>query len=255
MIDSHIHADTRPYEDFELMATCMEGAVTLAHDPLKMRSMDVLLSHFDRILENEVEKAAKNGLKLYVCIGVHPRAIPPNLDFEVVKEYLKKDPVVGVGEIGLEKCTKEEIDVFTEQILIAKELKMPVVVHTPRRNKEAVTKEILEILDSLNLDKGAQQKIVIEHCIKETVKFVFETEMFMGLTVQPSKLTPMEAVDIVKEYGGERFMLNSDSSSAPSDVLSVAKTVVKMKSVGIDERIIKTVSHDNATKFFGLDAL
>jgi len=70
MIDSHIHADTRPYEDFELMATCMEGAVTLAHDPLKMRSMDVLLSHFDRILENEVEKAAKNGLKLYVCIGV-----------------------------------------------------------------------------------------------------------------------------------------------------------------------------------------
>ena len=38
MIDAHIHADTRPYEDFEIMAIAgVEAAITCAHDPLKMR--------------------------------------------------------------------------------------------------------------------------------------------------------------------------------------------------------------------------
>ena len=37
MIDAHIHADTRPYEDFEIMAIAgVEKAVTCAHDPMKM---------------------------------------------------------------------------------------------------------------------------------------------------------------------------------------------------------------------------
>jgi len=173
--------------------------------------------------------------------------------FEVVKEYLKKDHVVGVGEIGLEKCTKEEIDVFTEQILIAKELKMPVVVHTPRRNKEAVTKNIIEVLDTMDLPIDFKKKIVIEHVTKETVPIIWENDYKLGITVQPQKLTPNDAVEILGEYCEKRFLLNSDSSSAPSDIFGVPKTVLKLKMAGFDEKVINAVSHNNAADLFKIN--
>jgi len=81
---------------------------------------------------------------------------------------------------------------------------------------------------------------------------IYDTDMYMGLTVQPSKLTPLDAVEIVKEYGGERFLLNSDSSSAPSDILGVPKTVLKMKINNINDEVIKMVSYNNAKNIFRL---
>jgi len=96
MIDSHIHSDTRPYEDFEKMAMCFDCAITLAHDPLEPYSMDILRAHFDKILYNEVGRANKNGLKLFVCLGIHPRMIPPDVNYNVLREYLKNENIVFV---------------------------------------------------------------------------------------------------------------------------------------------------------------
>ncbi|AEF97041.1 TatD family hydrolase [Methanotorris igneus] len=251
MIDAHIHADTRPYEDFEMMALCMDGAITLAHDPFEMKSSDAWVSHVERLINNDVKRAQENGLKLFVCVGIHPRAIPKDYEnaIEKIKDFVKNDVVVGIGEIGLEKATKEEKDVFIKQLLLAKELDLPAVVHTPRRNKEEITKIIIEEINSLDLKN---EKIVIDHCNKNTVKDVLDIGCYAGLTVQPSKLTPMEAVEIVKEFGGEKILLDSDSSSAPSDILSVPKTVLKMKLNDVDKEIINLVSHENAKKLFNL---
>jgi len=253
MIDTHTHLDTRPYEDFERMALSLDGVITLAHDPLKPYSMDVLRAHFDRLIEGEVERGWKNRLKVFLCLGIHPRMIPPDVNYSILKEYLKKEYVVGVGEIGLERGSKEEIEVFEKQLLIAQELNLPAVVHTPRRNKEEITKSILEIINSLGLKKEMERKIVIDHCNRETVPMIYDTEMYMGLTVQPGKLAPGEALDIVKEYGGDRFLLNSDSSSAPSDVLAVPRTVLKMRIEGVGEDIVKRVSYINAKELFNLE--
>ena len=250
MIDSHVHLDTRPYEDLERMALSLEGVITLAHDPLKPYTMDVLRAHFDRLIEEEVERGKKNGLKVFPCLGIHPRMIPPDVNYGMLREYLKKEGVVGVGEIGLEKGSKEEVEVFERQLLIAQELDLPAVVHTPRRNKEEVTKTILEVIDSLGLKRDTKGRIVIDHCNRETVPKVYDSEMYIGLTVQPGKLAPGEAIEIVREYGGERFLLNSDSSSAPSDILAVPRTVLKMKMEGLEEDVIKRVSHLNAREIF-----
>lgn len=253
MMDTHIHSDTRPYEDFEKMALCLDCVITLAHDPLEPYSMDVVRAHFEKLINNEINRSEKNGLKMFICLGIHPRMIPPDVNYSMLREYLKNKYVAGVGEIGLERGTKDEIKVFEEQLLIAQESNLPAVVHTPRRNKEEITKTILEVINSLGLKKEMEKNIIIEHCTKETVPMVYDTNMNMGLTVQPNKLTPMTASEIVKEYGGERFLLNSDSSSAPSDILSVPKTVLKMKKVyNIKEEIIEMVSHINGKNIFKL---
>ena len=74
----------------------------------------------------------------------------------------------------------------------------------------------------------------------------------MGLTVQPLKVTPLEAVKLLEEYGGEGFVLDSDMSSSPSDPLSVPKTVHQMKLAGFSDKEVELVSHQNAAQFYGI---
>ncbi|MCQ8905185.1 MAG: TatD family hydrolase [Methanothermobacter sp.] len=244
MIDSHIHADTRPIEDFDLMAVSgVEEAVTCAHDPLEALSSDVILAHLRRLLMVEPGRASSRGLKLHVALGIHPRAIPPDPGrvLEELPGLLKNPSVVAVGEIGLDSGSEIEKRVFVEQLQMADELGFPVIVHTPRTGKPEVTPRIVDLIGE-NID---EDRAVVEHVNMDVLPDLIETECILGLTVQPEKLTPSEAVDILREYGTERFVLNSDMSSAPSDPLSVPRTVHRMRMEGFGRREIRRVSREN----------
>lgn len=251
MIDSHVHADTRPYEDFEKMAIAgIEKAVTCAHDPLKMSVSEVVFDHWHRILNNDVKRAAENGLKLYVALGIHPRSISEDFEkaLEKLPSFLENESIVAVGEIGLETASESEKNVFKKQLQLAESLKMKVIVHTPRTNKKEITGITTSIIEE-NIDP---KMVVIDHVDNTIIGDVIEMGAMLGLTVQPKKMTPDEAVSIMSEYGFDKFSLDSDMSSSPSDPLSVPKTVHKMKLAGFNEKDIEKVSNDNAAKFFGL---
>ncbi|MGZ7044193.1 MAG: TatD family hydrolase [Methanobacterium sp.] len=251
MIDSHIHADTRPFEDFEIMNMAgIEKAVTCAHDPLNMSTSDVVFDHWDRILNNDLKRAAKNGLKLYAALGIHPRSI--SVDFnralDKLPSILQNENVVAVGEIGLENASQLEKEIFKTQLELADELKMKVVVHTPRQNKKEITKITASIIEE-NINP---EMVIIDHVDNSIIHDVIEIGSMLGITVQPQKMTPDEAIVLLSDYGFEKFTLDSDMSSSPSDPLSVPKTVHKMRIDGFAEKDIDKVSTGNAARFFGI---
>ena len=255
MIDAHIHADCRPYEDFKNMAVAgIESALTLAHDPLRMSTSAVVLDHFYRILENDFKRAAENGLTLKAALGLHPRSICQ--DYKLVLRklpwFLDQDLVIALGEIGLETASNLEREVFRIQLEIANELGMKVAVHTPRKNKREVTIKTLSIIEG-NIDPSL---VVVDHVDPSIIDLMADFEGMMGVTVQPQKMTPTEAVEMLEktfgEYGPERFMLDSDMSSSPSDPLSVPKTVHALKMAGRDDKKIDMLSYKNAAQFYGL---
>ena len=249
MIDAHVHADTRPYEDFEKMAVAgVDKAVSCAHDPMRMSTSDVVLDHIHRIMENDTKRAANNGLNLYSAIGMHPRSI--SSDYEIVldklPEMLEYKNVVAIGEIGLETGSKLEIEVFKKQLNLAQDMNMKVIVHTPRTNKKAIT----EITASLIEDNIETNLVQLDHVDRSIIERVLDFEGLLGITVQPQKMTPDEAVNMMDEYGYDKFVLDSDMSSSPSDPLSVPKTVHRLRLAGVEAVNIKKVSYTNAADFF-----
>ncbi len=255
MIDAHIHADCRPYEDFETMTVAgIESAITLAHDPMRMSTSSVLIDHFHRILEKDLKRAASNGLTLKAAVGIHPRSICPDHELVLQKlpEFLERDEVIALGEVGLESASKLEKEVFKTQLLMAGELGMKVAVHTPRRNKREITIETLSIIND-NIDTSL---VVVDHVDPSIIDLMKDFEGMLGITVQPEKMTPQEAVKLLdetfEEYGPERFMLDSDISSSPSDPLSVPKTVHQLKLAGWENWKIKRLSHDNTANFYNI---
>jgi predicted metal-dependent TIM-barrel fold hydrolase len=125
---------------------------------------------------------------------------------------------------------------------------MKVVVHTPRRKKREVTQRTLSIIaENIN-----PTQVQLDHVDASIVDLALEYGGLMGLTVQPLKVSPGEAVELLEEYGCEGFVLNSDMSSSPSDPLSVPKTVHQMRLAGLGEDEVEMVSHQNAADFYGI---
>ena len=251
MIDTHMHADARSSEDFEIMfESGIDTAITCSYYPYKIPHEMILLNHLNRILELDTKRAMERGLDLKVALGIHPTNsnINPENIFEQLYQWIENNQIVAIGEIGLEDLTESEINVFEKQLDIADKTDSKVIIHTPRKNKKEVLKVILDILPQ-HLDEN---QVVIDHINPNVVKDVIDTDCMLGLTVQPQKMDKHEAVSILDEYGFDRFLLNSDISNKPSDPLSVPKTVRELTKQGYNKTEIEKVASKNAIDFFKL---
>lgn len=74
--------------------------------------------------------------------------------------------------------------------------------------------------------------------------------VWAGHTIYPTKLSPQRAVNILKQYGTDRMLVNSSADWGPSDPLAVPRTVKLMQKEGFSEQEIKKVVYDNPRAFF-----
>jgi predicted metal-dependent TIM-barrel fold hydrolase len=249
MIDTHIHADSRSGEDFrDMYLSGIDSAITCSYYPYRIDTENILLNHLNRILEFDTKRAAEYGIDLKVALGIHPtNSIAKNeMIFESLHKWIEEKRIVAIGEIGLEDLTDLEIETFEKQLDIADETNSKVIIHTPRKNKLEVLKVILDIVPQ-HLDEN---QAVIDHINRDIIGEVIDKDYMLGLTVQPQKLDVAGAIDILEEFGFDRFLLNSDMSNKPSDILSVPKTIRELERLGYDGSEIEKVSHKNAEKYF-----
>lgn len=249
MIDTHAHLDTRPYEDFELLAIAgITDVLTLAHDPMRMSSSVVFKDHYDRLI-GEKKRAGRQGLRVHVGLGLHPRTRPEDLDAcrELLERYLGQGQAIAIGETGIETRDPYEVSLFQMQIELALKHDLPIVAHTPRSSKAQITREILNVLATFSIDRD---RVVVDHADSDTVGLILDRGYNAGLTVQPGKLTPAAAAEIVKKHDVSRLLLNTDMSSSPTDVLSIPRTANTMRLAGVDPIAIDAVCEKNARRVF-----
>jgi len=252
-IDPHTHMDERGPEDFRTMGIAgIRNVVTLAHPPMRVTIPEILLEHYHRLLEFEVRRGRENGVNVLVGIGVHPSAIPEEgveRIFNIMPLLLKEERVVCIGEIGLQTGMKLEELIFQSHLKFSEE--RPLIVHTPRREKERILERTIEILKSFEVEP---ERVLIDHVDERTVKRVLEFGSYAGLTVQPGKLEPedvMRILEMCDEEEKRRLIVDSDLGSYPSDPLSVAKTAHHLISRGA-EKEAKLLCSENARRFLGI---
>lgn len=249
IIDAHMHADTRPIENFrDLKMAGVSSVVTLAHDPLEMKKSNVTLEHFNRIVYQEPERIAKEGVKAYCAVGIHPRAIPSDYEkvMEKLPDYLKEDHVLAVGEIGLETTAELEQEVFIKQIRYADENDYRVIVHTPRTNKKEVAKTTIQLLE----ENIKPELVQLDHIDFSIVDLAIDKEFTLGITIQPLKMSVEDTVKMLDEYGYEKFVLDSDISSAPSNHMSLPETKHALELNCVKKSDIDKVMYKNLEKFY-----
>jgi predicted metal-dependent TIM-barrel fold hydrolase len=167
---------------------------------------------------------------------------------EMLPRFLAKDGVVAVGELGFDDQTDDEAKWFTRQLELARAFNLPVLVHTPHRDKKQGTIRTIELLRSL---KYPEELVLIDHNNEETLPIVLNTGCWAGHSIYPNtKMDEHRMAALVKKYGVDRIIVNSAADWGISDPLKVPKTTDAMRSLGIPEESIHDVVWNNPVAFF-----
>jgi len=215
-------------------------------------SSKTLIDYWEHIISFEPTRAKEVGINHYCAIAINPKeANNEKLAQEsllVIKDYLARKGVVALGEIGFDRITPQEETVFKKQLLIAEELKLPVIIHTPHLNKLEGTKKTFEIIKECN---ATESRIIMDHNTEETIELSLSHNVMAGITVYPhTKLIPIRAVNILKKFGTDRILINSSADWGRSDPLSVPKTAIQMEKDGFSQIEIDKVLFQNPNNFF-----
>src|SRR6201981_564140 len=136
-IDPHIHMISRVTDDYQRMAQCGCVAVT---EPafwagFDRGSAEGFRDYFRHLTEFAPKRAAQFGIRHYSWLFINAKeAENVSLSREVIRlipEFLGRPNVLGIGEIGLNKNTRNEATVFLEHVQLAERAGEQILIHTP----------------------------------------------------------------------------------------------------------------------------
>ncbi len=254
-IDPHAHMISRVTDDYEAMAKAgvvavIEPAFWLGQPRTHVATyMDYLSS----IIGFERFRAGQFGIRHYCTIGLNSKEANneelAEAVMEILPQFALKEGVVAIGEIGYDEQTELEDKYFRAQLELAKELDLPVMIHTPHRDKKRGTSRSMDVCIEHGMDPS---KIIVDHNNEETVREVLDRGFWAAFSIYPStKMGNSRMVDILAEYGAERIMVDSACDWGISEPLGVAKTAALALERGIPEEHVRLVCYQNALDAYG----
>ncbi|WP_316822546.1 TatD family hydrolase [Pedobacter gandavensis] len=249
-IDPHIHMVSRTTDDYQAMRAAgivavIEPAFWLGQPRSSVGSFQ---DYFSSLIGWERFRASQFGIKHYCTMGLNSKEANNEALAEQVMEILPlfagKEGVVAIGEIGYDDQTAAEDKYFRQQIEIAKEFQLPVMVHTPHRDKINGTIRSMDVLEEHGVPP---HMVVIDHNNEETVKHVLDRGYWTAFTIYPNtKMGNERMVEVVKKYGSERIIVDSSADWGVSDPLSVPKTAALMLERGLSKEDVRLTCYQNA---------
>lgn len=249
-IDPHIHMTSRTTYDYLVMKEY--GIVAVIEPSFWLGQLrtnaGTFKDYFSSIVGWERFRASQFGIQHYCTIGLNPKEANNEALAEEVMEllplYACKEGVVAIGEIGYDDMTSVEDKYFRLQLELAKKLDTLVLIHTPHRNKKAGTSRSMDVCIEHGLDPS---RVIIDHNNEETVEEVLNRGFWAAFTIYPqTKMGNARMVEIVREYGSDRIIVDSSADWGISDPLAVPKTAQLMLEMGIPKAQVQAVCYENA---------
>jgi len=214
---------------------------------------------YDLSASREATKIANDHEGIYAVVGIHPhnaKAMSTST-LDSLRELAQAPRVVAIGEIGLDyyrglSPRARQKEAFEQQIRLAKELQLPIVVH----DREAHY-DVLEVLREFGKDvKG------ILHCFSGDLNMVEEViEMGYLISIAGPVTFPnaRKLHQLVQHLPEESIVLETDcpflspqsrrgERNEPMYVLETAHKVAELKGIQVDE--LAELTSQNARRIF-----
>ena len=252
IFDTHAHYDDHAFDADrdEVLSGLKDKGVELVVD----LATDLLTSV--RVL-----KLTEEYDFMYCGLGYHPEQASDERkgDLDVIADFLEhNDKAVAVGEIGLDYHYEDgapretQIDLFSRQLALAKDLDLPVVVH----DRDAHG-------DTLELLKKYRPKGVV-HCFSgsaEMAEEVFALGMYIGLGGAVTFKNAKKPVAVAQVVPLDRLLLETDCPyMAPvpcrgqrndsSLIAHIAERIAEIR--GIDAQELINAANENGRIMYGI---
>ncbi len=254
IFDTHAHYDDEAFADDReeilngLFAKQVETVVNIGASILSSKE--------------SIELTKKHAF-IYAAIGVHPESIDELSEEGILwlKEQAFESKVVAIGEIGLDYFwNKENKELqekwFREQIAIARDRKLPMVIHS--RDAAADTIRILK-------EEQAEKIGGIIHCYsysKEMMKEYLDLGFYFGIGGVLTFKNAKKLKEVVEVLPMEKILLETDAPylspepfrgkrNTSENLIYVAKEIAKSKNISYEEVI--SITNENAHKIYQIE--
>ncbi|GAA2038401.1 TatD family hydrolase [Agromyces tropicus] len=253
IFDPHIHMTSRTTDDYEAMYAAgvraiVEPAFWLGQPRTGVSSF---VDYFDALTGWERFRASQFGIRHHCAIALNPKEANDPRCREVLAElprFLRRDSVVAIGETGYDSMTPEEDEVLETHLALAIEHRLPVIVHTPHRDKKHGTRRTLEVIAHSGI---APELVVLDHLNEVTIEMVRDRGCWMGFSIYPdTKMDPGRMVALLQRYGPERILVDSAADWGRSDPLLTLRTGEAMLDAGFTADDVDLVLWRNPVSFF-----
>ena len=197
IFDTHAHYDDERFDDIreelfcEMQQNGVYGIVTCGCDEVSSKKAIKLAEDYDFV---------------YAAVGIHPGNIDSGTTIEQIKSLATHPKCVAIGEIGLDyywvKDNKDlQIEIFENQLMLAKKLNLPVIVHDRDAHQ-----------DTMELLKKHKPKGVL-HCFSgsvETAKEVLRLGMYIGFGGALTFKNARKALEVADMLPLDRLLLETD---------------------------------------------
>ena len=203
MIDTHTHLYLDHFKDD--IDDVVQRAISVGVEKFYLPSIS---SKYNKSMHDLESKFPD---RVFCMIGLHPCYVDKNFELEIefVKEQIKLRSYKAIGEIGIDlfhekKYLKQQIIAFEEQIKLALEYDLPIVIHS----RESFD-EIFEVLKKYKSDKLRG----IFHCFtgnEDQAKKIIDLNFFLGIggvvTFKNGKIS-----EFLSSIPLDRIVLETDS--------------------------------------------
>jgi uncharacterized protein len=254
-IEMHGHMVSRTTDDYREMAS--SGCVAVS-EPAFWAGWDRICAdsfedYFRQLTEFEPKRAAQYHIKHVTWLGLNPKEGENRiLASEVLRripKFLDRDGVVGIGEIGLNRVTRNEVATFNDQVQLALEHNQMILIHTPHLEDKLKGTRIT--IDNLaRFERLDPRRVLIDHAEEHTVGMILENGFYTGLTLYPNtKISLARAADILERFGPDRITISSACDWGPSVPTAVPQFMLEMRRRGHSETLIRKVVFENPLEF------
>ena len=260
-IDSHAHLDVPQYDAdrAEVIARAREAGVDLF---LEICGSEIAKGSLDVGLE-----LAERYPFIYAAMGVHPHEASlygPVLEQKLL-QMSAHPKVIGWGEIGLDfyyDHSPREIQrqVFSRQLELALERRLPVIIHTRDAEDETIS-----VLQESWVGGGGREIGGIIHCFTGTQRLA-EAALQLGFHISFSGVISFKNAEDLRQVARsvpmERVLIETDCPylapvphrgrrNEPAFVTATAAKLAEIKGVTVEE--IARITSDNFKRLFRLD--
>ena len=248
IFDTHAHYDDERFDDVrnELLETMHQngvgGIVTCGCDKESSKSALSLAERYPYV---------------YAAVGIHPCNIDSGTTIHEIRQLASQNKCVAIGEIGLDyywepEKKEEQIEIFEKQIILAKELDLPILVHD-REAHEDTLKILLK-----HRPKG------VVHCFSgsvQTAKQLTDIGMYIGVGGVVTFKNARKLPEVVAAIPDDKLLLETDCPYlAPEPyrgklchsglIALTAQKVAEIRNTSC-ENVLK-LSFENAKNLFGI---
>ena len=248
LIDSHAHLMDEMYNDDveQVIERCIENNICNI----------INIGYSKETSYQAVEMANKYDF-MYATIGLHPDECNDIADLSFISELSKNKKVVAIGEIGLdyhyESTNKNnQKKYFIEQIKIANELNLPVVIHSRDADMD-----MLQILKENKINNN-----FVMHCFSSSLEIAKEIIKLNGYISIAGTVTFKNAknlLEVAKFVPEDKLLIETDSPyltpepyrgqrNEPMYIINTAQKIADLREIPIEK--LSEITIQNTEKFY-----